>query len=189
MQNFRFINLGILKVVGPLVLSLSLVLLSSCSYPTRMGYDRELGNWPSAGKRVYRAKGAEQKIKIYKSGKGTGLDKIVKPWLGTPYLWGGNQKQIGTDCSGYVQSVMKEWSGMLLPRTSGQMYASGKNVDKEDLKPGDLVFFGPGWSVNHVGIYTGNNFFTHSSSSNGVEYRSLSSSYWDGRYQGAKRYE
>lgn len=188
-MNTEFSQRVFPKVVGLLVLSLLFSMFTGCGFPKRMGYDRELGGWPISGAKIKRTKAYSSKIKNYKAAKIFGLKRIIKPWIGTPYLWGGSQKQVGTDCSGFVQSVMSEYSGLILPRTSGQMYDTGISINKSKLKPGDLVFFGPGWSVNHVGIYTGNNHFSHASSSNGVEYSDLDNSYWARRYKGARRYD
>ncbi|MCL2260235.1 MAG: NlpC/P60 family protein [Fibromonadales bacterium] len=120
----------------------------------------------------------------------TGLDswdKVLSPWLGTPYLLGGTTKN-GVDCSGFVSSVYMEKESMSIPRTSAEEFKIGRAVAKHDLKIGDLVFFGDNLKVSHVGIYVGDGKFIHASTSLGVTVTPLSDSYWVPRYIGARRY-
>ncbi|MDR1607577.1 MAG: C40 family peptidase [Deltaproteobacteria bacterium] len=79
--------------------------------------------------------------------------------LGNPYRYGGNTPETGFDCSGFVGWVYKQF-GVSLPRSSRAMMTAGVPIEKEDLRPGDLVFFNYGYS--HVGIYTGDNKYIHS---------------------------
>ncbi|HBQ25940.1 MAG TPA: cell wall hydrolase [Syntrophomonas sp.] len=110
-------------------------------------------------------------------------------FLGTTYRYGGASPS-GFDCSGFVGYVFKQ-HGINLPRTAASIYGVGVPVDKSNLQQGDLVFFkGPGAScINHVGIYTANNQFIHSSSGKvyGVTYSSLDGYYYSQYYAGAKR--
>ncbi|TXK81034.1 cell wall lytic activity [Paenibacillus sp. N3.4] len=113
-------------------------------------------------------------------------DQIVQTastFMGTPYAWGGTAPG-GFDCSGFVRYLFLA-KGIDLPRTSVQMYDQA-GISVADLKVGDLVFFASK-SVNHVGIYVGNDQFISSTTSRGVEIDSLASSYWGSRYVGAKR--
>lgn len=75
-------------------------------------------------------------------------------YVGTKYVYGGNTPK-GFDCSGYVQYVAKNGIGIELPHNSQQIYNSVQKIKKNELKPGDLVFFKSGSSISHVGIYTG----------------------------------
>ncbi|MCB8815965.1 C40 family peptidase [Desulfosporosinus shakirovi] len=107
-------------------------------------------------------------------------------FLGIKYVWGGTTPSPGFDCSGYVQYVYRN-SGISLSRTSEQQFKNGISISKSDLKPGDLVFFATYSSgASHVGIYVGNNTMIHSSSG-GVSYDDMTSSYWAKRYLGARR--
>lgn len=107
---------------------------------------------------------------------------------GTRYRWGGTSRS-GFDCSGFVTAVYKS-EGVKLPRSSKDMAKVGVKVPKDQLKPGDLVFFKTRRSsrINHVGIYAGNGKFIHSSSGKGqVRVDSLNSGYYASRMVTAKR--
>lgn len=107
-------------------------------------------------------------------------------FLGTPYVWGGTKASPGFDCSGYTQSVYRQF-GITLSRTSEQQFLNGVSVSRSDLRPGDLVFFSTYHSgASHVGIYIGKNTMIHSSSG-GVSYDDMTDAYWSKRYLGARR--
>jgi len=106
--------------------------------------------------------------------------------LGTKYKYAGASPKTGFDCSGFVMYIAGQF-GYDLPHSSRGMQNLGTKVDKSELKLGDLVFFGPGYT-DHVGIYLGNNTFIHSSSGAGkVKYNSLDDSYYKTNYRGARR--
>lgn len=91
---------------------------------------------------------------------------IAKKYLGTPYVWGGSTPD-GFDCSGLVQYVYKQM-GYDISRTTYTQINEGKAVSKDNLKVGDLVFFGDGSSPHHVGIYTGNGQYIHAPSTGDI---------------------
>lgn len=113
------------------------------------------------------------------------LHEAGRPWLGTPYRWGGQSRR-GIDCSAFTQQFMRDNLGVDLPRaTAGQQY-EGISVRKDDLLPGDLVFFRR-HSVRHVGVYLGDGEFIHASSSRGVTVSNLSEGYYENAYWMARR--
>lgn len=81
-------------------------------------------------------------------------------FLGTPYKWGGTTPA-GFDCSGFTQYVYKHF-GINLGRATYNQINDGYAVSRDELKPGDLVFYGTGGSPSHMGIYVGNGMYIHS---------------------------
>lgn len=110
--------------------------------------------------------------------------------VGTPYRYGGNSPRGGFDCSGLVGFVFKDAAGLQLPRSTPELIQfDAPDVRRNQLEPGDLVFFNPGGGkTSHIGIYVGEGRFVHAPSSGGtVRLDRLETLYWDRAYQGAKR--
>lgn len=118
---------------------------------------------------------------------GDRIIEVAAQYLGTPYKYGG-QSPSGFDCSGFVKYVFNKFN-INLNRTAAGQYSHGVPVEAGDLQVGDLVFFAAGKNIDHVGIYSGNGQFIHSSSprSGGVIYTSLSENYYAKSYVGARR--
>ncbi|MBN1278526.1 MAG: C40 family peptidase [Chlorobium sp.] len=115
------------------------------------------------------------------------LFSSIRERFGTVYRWGGRSLD-GFDCSGFVQYLYEETFQLLMPRTSADMASLGKVVPRNRLRPGDLVFFSNrGKTIDHVGIYMGDNSFAHVSTSRGVRIDRLDSLYYDQRYVCAAR--
>jgi cell wall-associated NlpC family hydrolase len=115
--------------------------------------------------------------------------RTAERFVGIPYRWGGENVVDGMDCSGFVRAVYN-LCGLSIPRTSRDQYNSGESVVKEDLRDGDLVFFGSSAeTINHVGIYVGDSRFVHAPK-RGEEIRatSIDESYFEKRFVGARRY-
>lgn len=110
---------------------------------------------------------------------------------GIRYQYGGNSPETGFDCSGFVRYVYQQASNLTLPHGARAISQLGKTVPKNELQPGDLVFFNTLKSAfSHVGIYLGNNRFIHSpSSGGGVRVENMQSNYWEKRFNGAQRIE
>jgi len=109
--------------------------------------------------------------------------------LGIRYRRGGSSPEAGFDCSGFVSHVFREGLGLILPRSSKEMSKTGAVIDRDELRPGDLVFFNTmRKAFSHVGIYLGDNQFVHSPRSGGrVRVEDLRDSYWTKRFNGARR--
>lgn len=111
-------------------------------------------------------------------------------YLGTPYKFGGTTPQ-AFDCSGFIQYVYREAIDFQLPRSSREQWQYGTSVSRSNLQPGDLIFFKDKEKdqITHDAIYIGNNKIIHATVSKGVKIDTLTKgSYWDVRYEGAKRY-
>jgi cell wall-associated NlpC family hydrolase len=109
------------------------------------------------------------------------------------YVRGGHDPSTGFDCSGFVRYVFERAIGLQLPTNSASQYLIGHIVLRNDMQPGDLVFFrtagrhGKG-RVSHVGIYLSDGRFIHSPRhGESVRVDSLSDSYWAKRFAGARR--
>lgn len=110
--------------------------------------------------------------------------------VGIPYRLGGNSPQTGLDCSGLVGHVFRQTAGMQLPRDSRAISDAAQPLARDELQPGDLVFFNTlNRAYSHVGIYLGENRFVHASSSRtgGVMVSNLNDTYWRTRFDGARR--
>lgn len=117
------------------------------------------------------------------------VTETARSQIGTPYRNGGDNPRSGFDCSGLVQWCYAS-HGYSLPRRTEDMLAVGIPVAKEDLIPGDLVFFNVSrkrWGL-HVGLYSGKGRFIHSPTPGSrVREESLYERYWLRSYIGARR--
>lgn len=85
-------------------------------------------------------------------------------FVGNPYVWGGTSLTKGADCSGFTQSVLRNF-GVSIPRVSRDQARSGRAVKSSEMRPGDLVFYtNSKGTVNHVAMYIGNGQVVHAAS-------------------------
>ena len=121
----------------------------------------------------------------------TASDLVVNAmtFLGVPYRRGGTNASTGFDCSGFVRSMFEQTVGKVLPRRASEQAAATEKIDKQDLKPGDLVFFNTmRQTFSHVGIYVGDNKFIHSPKpGQQVRVDDMRQAYGDRRFTGARR--
>lgn len=144
----------------------------------------------SSASAVEQAKPVEE-ISLLERYTNTAQDLVLKglELVGINYRRGGTNPDSGLDCSGFVQLVFKDAVGLLLPRTAREQSQVGDTVDKNDLKPGDLVFFNTmRHAFSHVGIYLGDNRFLHAPRTGSeIRVEDMRQSYWVKRYNGARR--
>lgn len=140
--------------------------------------------------------GTRRNTVIYASKSGKNLPassyaivQNAKEMLGTPYVFA-SQSSRGVDCSGLVYYLYRKTEGITLPRTSRSQSTYGAKVAKDDLRPGDLLFFNSSrrGRVNHAAIYIGGGKYIHASSSRGsVVVSSTGSSYFQRNFAVARR--
>lgn len=117
-------------------------------------------------KQTYKAPSSTSTSTSNGSGTSASRQAIVNyalRFVGNPYVWGGTSLTSGTDCSGFTQSVLRNF-GISIPRVSGAQANGGRTVSLSSVQPGDLIFYTSGGSVNHVAMYIGNGQVVHASS-------------------------
>jgi cell wall-associated NlpC family hydrolase len=111
-----------------------------------------------------------------------GVVGIAMQYLGIPYVYGGSSPS-GFDCSGFVMYVYGQM-GVSLPHYAAAQYGMGVPVGRDELQPGDLVFFD---GLGHVGIFIGGNEFIHSPHTGDVVKISSMTGWYASTYVGARR--
>jgi len=102
---------------------------------------------------------------------------IALQQVGVPYQYGG-QSPSGFDCSGLVQYAYQR-AGKAVPRTTGQLWSSTRTVERNSMRPGDVLFFSISGKMSHVGLYLGDGRFVHApSTGKTVSVESLASTYY-----------
>ena len=105
------------------------------------------------------------------------LLKSFENWKGTKYSFGGDSSR-GIDCSALTRRVYREVFSFELPRVTKDQIKVGRHVSRNNLKPGDILYFRPDGKYNHTAVYLGNSLFINASSSKGVILSSMEHSYW-----------
>ncbi len=124
-------------------------------------------------------------------GAGAVIAREARDQIGVPYRYGGDEPRRGFDCSGLVAYVHAQ-EGIAVPRTAAAQYAAARKVDRDDLRPGDLVFFrlvAGSREISHVGVYTGQGRFVHAPQpGRDVAESSLDDPFFRERFAGSGRF-
>lgn len=106
------------------------------------------------------------------------LYQFIDEWYATPYKYAGFDKT-GIDCSGFTCKLYESVYQKKISRASRDIYTSANEVEKQDLKEGDFVFFKiESKNVSHVGVYLMNGKFVHASTKKGVIISDLNEPYY-----------
>lgn len=164
--------------------------------PTVEVIAEDMGRWDDGTKVTVAPKSKPVEAPKEDINKGTKTDKVIstaRTFIGTPYKYGGTTRS-GMDCSALL---LKSFGAVKLdlPRSSAAQSKVGTEVDLDELKPGDLVFFATGnkkKEITHVGLVTdvkakNNVKFIHASSSVGVVETNLFTEYYQKRFRLARR--
>ncbi len=124
------------------------------------------------------------------SEKGQEVALYAMGLIDTGYRFGGKNPEAGLDCSGMVAYIYNKAVGVKVSGSAADIARKGRRVEREDLRPGDLVFFNTrNAPFSHVGVYIGDGRFVHAPSSNGkVRIDQLAATYYAQRYETARAY-
>ncbi|WP_018607744.1 C40 family peptidase [Uliginosibacterium gangwonense] len=108
--------------------------------------------------------------------------------LDTGYRFGGKNPDAGLDCSGMVSYVVEHATGLALPHNAAQIAKRTRPIDRNELRPADLVFFNTsGQTFSHMGIYLGDGKFVHAPSTGGkVRVDKMDMPYYASRFVAAR---
>lgn len=118
-----------------------------------------------------------------------GMVERALSWIGVRYRFGGQDEKKGFDCAGLVRRAFSSMA-IDLPRTAAAQFGQGCMVSREELRPGDLVFFRNTYKkgISHVGIYIGEGSFVHAASrKRSVAIDKLDSPYFAEHFAGGRR--
>ena len=161
----------------------SLLLVAGCSSPKQESGKKLAGKKPVSSL-TYSISTGSKKPQPALGSMGS-LHQAFQRWRGVPYRFGGVDNE-GIDCSAFTRTLYQEVYDMSLPRSTYEQVELGRKITKDELQPGDLVFFRTG-RTRHNGVYVGDGKFAHASSSVGVTISRLDNVYWRSRYWQARR--
>lgn len=187
------------------------VTLTLAAYNAGLGSVENAGGVPNFPETQGYVKNIQQLIARYTSsgtvaasGAAASIIKAAEAQLGVPYAWGGGtvtgpsegfaqgSGTVGFDCSSLVQYAVYQASKgtVMIPRTTTVQVTAGKAVSRNDLKPGDAIYFKlNGGSYDHVGIYVGNGRMIHAPRTGEVvSYTDITDGYWSGKPQTIRRF-
>ena len=177
--------LGAMRMIAPTLLIASALLLAASAHAAPGNSSDDMDKLMADKGFLTQIDQVRQSVTL----KASELVVNAMGFLGVPYKRGGNNAETGFDCSGFVRAIYQQSVGLLLPRRAEEQAAATQTIAKNDLKPGDLVFFNTlRRAFSHVGIYVGDNKFIHSPKP-GAEVRveNMGLSYWQTRFNGARR--
>lgn len=122
-----------------------------------------------------------QKLSRIRSSENELQRKLLKSyanWKGTKYQFGGDSRE-GIDCSGLTRRIYREVYGIELPRRTYEQVKIGSRIERNDLKPGDIVYFKPERTGSHTAVYLGETLFINASTAKGVVISTLENTYWN----------
>lgn len=133
--------------------------------------------------------GPLQSARMTFGGKASELVIQAMGLLGVPYKRGGMSEEKGFDCSGFVRHMFEKSVGLVLPRRAEEQAKVTEEINRSELKPGDLVFFNTmKRTFSHVGIYVGDGKFIHAPRpGKAVRVDDMREAYWQKRFNGARR--
>lgn len=169
-------------IIGKLYNGTNVKITDSSSGWYKISYNGTTGWVSSSYLKLAQAGTASSRIKTVTS--------TANSLLGVNYASKGTSPATGFDCSGFTMFCYAK-AGVTLPHSSTSQAAMGIPVSRSNLQPGDIIFFGTSGNgtVNHCGIYIGNNNFINAQSGAGsVKQASLTISYWSNAYITARRY-
>ena len=133
---------------------------------------------------VASAEGVQTVVAVAPPSQYGGVVGIAMRYLGIPYKWGGASPSEGFDCSGFVMYVYAQ-VGVSLPHYTGSQFQLGTPVSRDQLEPGDLVFFD---NLGHNGIYIGGDQFIHAPHTGDVvKISSMSDAWYASKFDGGRR--
>jgi cell wall-associated NlpC family hydrolase len=156
---------------------------------------QDKGLLPNPGQMAAQMTASLESNPVVQQMRDTASDLVLSAmnFLGVRYRRGGNSAEQGFDCSGFTRYVFENSIGLVLPRRADQQakQAGLKDIKKDELRPGDLVFFNTmRRAFSHVGIYVGEGKFIHAPRAGGeVRVEDMRAAYWVKRFNGARRAE